>query len=482
VQPSLHQQNPGRPLVKYPARGNAAVSTVEVKNTSIYSSGATSGRAASPLVTLGLWFISIYLFAAFSRMSETIVALFGIAVRLPMVVLAFALLCTVFHPSLVRAVQNRIGLILTLLTMWFLVCVPFSVHRGGSIKFLFAFWLTALLLCACVMVLGQDIASIRRMLYAVVSGVLVVLILSIIGSSYPAMQSALGGMQNPNLYGQHLLYTVPFLFVPIFRHGLVSLRGMTAAAGSLLIVSKVVFTGSRASLIATALLVCLVFLRLPFVKKMGMAMASIPAMGLILLLMPDLAWERYRTILQNDIRQIQTGEALSAIESANVRKIHLQQSIDLTILNPVFGVGPGMFPVASADYSRDLGERALWKETHNSYTQISSETGVLGLILYTAMLVMTILTQIKVMRLARSAPENSALAECGVVGYSLFVSTLVTLVTGNFSSVAYQIYFPLLGAFSIALLHVTTQGRELAPSLRRQPLSEPRPWLKRFAK
>jgi O-antigen ligase len=205
---------------------------------------------------------------------------------------------------------------------------------------------------------------------------------------------------------------------------------------------------------------------------MGMLIASIPTVLLILLLMPDLAWQRYATIMVSDTSQARTEEALSAIESANTRKIHLQQSIDLTFLNPVFGVGPGMFPVASAEYSLQLGERAFWKETHNSYTQISSESGFIGLILYAVMIIMTIMTEVKVMRLARGAPPGSAVAECHMAGFCLLVSTLVTLITCNFSSSAYQLYFPLLGALSIALLHVTTQ--ELA-SVRMTPAPAPNP-------
>lgn len=424
------------------------------------------------MVRFGIWAIAAYLFAAFSRLSEVIASLLDVVVRLPMLLLALAIAGTVFHPALAQALRNRIGFILSVLSVWFALCVPFSFHRGGSVHFLMSYWLTTFLVCACVMVLCQDLSTIRRMLYAIVSGVLLVVILSVAGTSYPALQSALGGMQNPNLYGQQLLYTLPVFFLPIFRHGLISLRGMTAAGAALLLLSKVVFTGSRASLIATGLLIILVFFQVSVAKKLGMLIASVPIIALILLLMPDLAWQRYATILKSDTSQAQTGEALSAIESANVRKIHFQQSIDLTILHPVFGVGPGMFAAASADYSQELGERAFWKETHNSYTQISSETGILGLILYVIMLGMTIMMQLKLRRLARGAPEGSVLAECGFTGFILLVSTLVTLITGNFSSVAYQLYFPLLGALSVALLHVTARERA---AIQKMPPPTPNP-------
>jgi len=374
-----------------------------------------------------------------------------------MVFLSISVVGSVFQPMMIKHLQNRMFVILAMITTWFLMCVPFSVHRGGSVRLLIGYWLTTVLACVCVMVIGQTLQSTRRLLYSIVSGVILVLLLSIATGSNPELQKVIGGLTNPNLYGQHLLFALPFLCIPVFLYGLFSLRGILASAGAVLILLKVVFTGSRASFLAIAVMFFLLFLRLSFMKKLLMVAASLPAMMTIYILMPQLAKDRYATILSSDGNAEMSIDAIGAIESANSRKLHFQQSIELTFLNPVFGVGPGMFPVASAEHSEELGEKAFWKETHNTYSQISSESGIPGLILYVAMLITMILAQWKVIAVTRRAPEHSPLAECGIIAYCLFLSTAATIVTGTFSSIGYQIYFPLLGAFSAVVLRLTSQ-------------------------
>ena len=397
-------------------------------------------------------------------MSESIAALTGMVVRIPMVFLAVAIAGTVIQPTMIKSLQNRIAVLLGLLTIWFMMCIPFSVHRGGSVRMLMGYWLTTIMGCFCVMVLGQHLFSIRRLLYAIVAGVLLVMLLGMATSSNPELRNVLGGMNNPNLYGQQLLYALPFLFIPVFLHGLFSFRGLVASAGSALILLKVVFTGSRASFLAIAVVLALLFLRMTFMNRMVMAAASLPTLVIVYMLMPQLAKDRYATILLSNGETVQSIDAVGAMQSAESRKIHFQQSIELTFRNPVFGVGPGMFPVASADYSVDIGEKAYWKETHNTYSQISSESGFPGFLLYIGMLAATIMAQRKTMALARGAPNHSPLAECGIIAFCLFLSTAATIVTGTFSSIGYQIYFPLLGAFSIAVLQLATQITDAARS------------------
>ena len=41
-----------------------------------------------------------------------------------------------------------------------------------------------------------------------------------------------------------------------------------------------------------------------------------------------------------------------------------------------------MFAVASSDLAKAEGDPALWQQTHNTYTQVSSETGLPGLVIY----------------------------------------------------------------------------------------------------
>jgi len=55
------------------------------------------------------------------------------------------------------------------------------------------------------------------------------------------------------------------------------------------------------------------------------------------------------------------------------------RSIQLTFEHPILGVGPGEFMDAEAEEAAVAGKKAMWHFTHNSYTELSSETGLPGL-------------------------------------------------------------------------------------------------------
>ena len=79
---------------------------------------------------------------------------------------------------------------------------------------------------------------------------------------------------------------------------------------------------------------------------------------------PNYLIYRYGTLLNSS--EVHGGEAEN---STNARKEVLNESLGLTLKHPVVGVGPGQFRVAAAAQSKDEGVRALWLETHNTYTQ-----------------------------------------------------------------------------------------------------------------
>ena len=65
--------------------------------------------------------------------------------------------------------------------------------------------------------------------------------------------------------------------------------------------------------------------------------------------------------------------------SLDARRELLTESIRVTMHHPLFGVGPGNFQA----YTQS------WHVTHNTYTELSSETGLPGLGLFLAILLLT---------------------------------------------------------------------------------------------
>jgi O-antigen ligase len=72
----------------------------------------------------------------------------------------------------------------------------------------------------------------------------------------------------------------------------------------------------------------------------------------------------------------------TAEASSEARLYLLRRSLILTAKNPIFGVGPDQFPEAETRDAEENGGHGLWHASHNTYTQMSSETGIAGLVLF----------------------------------------------------------------------------------------------------
>jgi O-antigen ligase len=96
--------------------------------------------------------------------------------------------------------------------------------------------------------------------------------------------------------------------------------------------------------------------------------------------LPQHLKDRFITLFR---QSADTEEAQSAIESTEFRKQLLLRSLELSAEHPLFGVGPGMFMEADDLEAKAAGkERGYWHYSHNSYTELSSEIGLPGLIIF----------------------------------------------------------------------------------------------------
>ena len=97
------------------------------------------------------------------------------------------------------------------------------------------------------------------------------------------------------------------------------------------------------------------------------------------------ALDRYKTIfLSGDtVYYANTTEKSAALSTLSRKELFLS-SVRLTFHHPLLGVGPGMFQIADAKDSEERKHPASWHQTHNTYSQISSEDGLPALFFYGA--------------------------------------------------------------------------------------------------
>jgi len=145
----------------------------------------------------------------------------------------------------------------------------------------------------------------------------------------------------------------------------------------------------------------------------------------------------------------------------------LLDSIEVTLKHPIFGIGPGQFADHNWHRRKDAGLPTIFNVTHNTYTQISSEVGIPGLIIFLGLL-------ISVFRAIRSVAglKSSMLYRPPPVvldaAHYLTLALVVLCVCGFFLALAFGPLFYVTAAI-IAVFHRSVQdalpGWRVTPDL-----------------
>lgn len=140
--------------------------------------------------------------------------------------------------------------------------------------------------------------------------------------------------------------------------------------------------------------------------------------------------------------------ALDPVGSSDQRKELLERSIQVTLRNPL-GIGLGCFPI--------VGVRNL--QTHNAFTQVSSELGWLGLFAYVTFLISPFRKLAAMERQLYAAKDTNWMyyltigLQASIIGY---------MVSSFFVSVAYQwfVYFPIAYAVCLRRIYKVQQDAD----------------------
>ena len=397
------------------------------------------------LLKLAFAFFAVDLFVTASRLLEIAALAWDIrvpylGVTLHVVTLALALI----SGGARRMVVSRLGVWLILFTGWMMVCTLTSTWRGGSVDTLMREWLPSLIVfasCGTVVTLQQC----RKVAVILAAGTVV-----IAGASYALgllkegrLAFASGTLGNSNDLSTLLVLGIPFLLVPVFsKGGSRVLKGIVLSlCGVALVV--VIRSASRGSLLSLIVILLVLFWTRPFVGKVKLGVLMIVMLAAFFAFTPREILSRYVTIFGDAERS--DDIATSAESSSIARRQLLEQSLKLTMEHPLFGVGPGIFVVGEAQLAEAEGQKAMWHVSHNSYTQVSSETGIPGLLFYLAALWTTFRNVLWYRAHSRSDPKGWVSA----MGLALLLSLVGLCVSLTFASMAYLSYLPILMGLSL---------------------------------
>ena len=357
------------------------------------------------------------------------------------------LLGVVLAGGIQRTFRGRPAIYWTIFVALMAAGVPFSSWRGGSVPVLMGYIKTVYPVLFIISGLTITWKECRAMMWAIASGGAVIMLAAKLFRNNNARYGErlaidFGTIQNSNDYAIHLIFVLPFVIWIALAAKSKALKlaawGMTGYG-----VVLVLQTASRGALIALVAGVLYWLFRGTMRQRIGLlALGPVAAFALIAFV-PQSSLVRLVAFSDDD-----SDAPSEAIVSTDARRYLLRKSIEYTLENPIFGVGLAQFGAYEGERNKIIGDHGMWHDTHNTYTQVSSECGIPAAVIYIAAIVSTFLMTNRVYRQAGLRPECE---DIRVATFCIMLSITAYCAGILFVNFGYFLYLPLMSSLVIAV-------------------------------
>lgn len=426
-------------------------------------------RVLNPTRQFALKCTLLFLFFRFSFLHEFISAKVHFDTHILVVLGAASYFACFLAGDFLTAFKERAAWMWCGLGACMILATAFSTWRGGSFGVVLPYLKTTLPLVFLIPAVAYTADDLKKVVNTIGVAGMVTILIGFASSDFKSGRMALGSpgsdIADSNDYAAHMILVLPaiaYLFFAPKRSIIFKAFGALVICGAMY---QILSTGSRGGLVGL-LITCLYILKKGSSKVRLAILVGLPTLALLAFpLIPHDSAARLKSLFGQDE---DTHAADVATESREARKALFWASVHITLHHPLFGIGPGEFMDVQAGIAKDQGERGMWHETHNAYTQLSSECGIPALFFYLAALSMTYLILLRVIK--AGLPVTSTLASIlsvMLVGYSVCII---------FLSHGYNFSMPALSGITIALGRLTANQSEAreessaspAPAMSRQ--------------
>lgn len=332
-----------------------------------------------------------------------------------------------------------------------MLSIPGSLYPRFSLDFMLKSYLWIFVLMLLVAASIRGLADLRRLAWIQLAGV--TLLSAVIIARAQILSD--GRLYNLDYYDVNDLATLIVCTLPLTVYLWRRPTGLPArvllAAATVFLMMALGKTGSRGGflgLLAVAAYLLLRFHAISRVKRVG-AVALLAA--LLVVVADDSYFERMQTILHPSTDYNWSGKS----ETGRVEV--WKRGLGYMASHPLLGVGARAFGIAEGTLSpeaRELERRGRgfkWSAAHNAFIEIGAELGVLGMILFVALLggAFRLLARVQ-----RGPP-----AEATSLAQALIGSLVGFIVTALFLSQAYSAYLYTLLGMSVGLARIASPMR-----------------------
>lgn len=326
---------------------------------------------------------------------------------------------------------------------WLILTIPFAYWRGGSFDVVFWGFSKAVIIALTLTLTVSHTFQLRRLIFVQAFGVTLMTIASVIVNH--RMQGRLSGigeglLSNPNDLAMNIALNWP-LCLAFLLNGRSLAKKIFWGLGMLVMIYAVMATYSRAGFMALSLAIVLCLWEFGVRGKRFLLLAGAVLCGLLLIVAIP---QNYSKRLETLAGKFQQGDMDNG--SSEARKDLLVKSLKISLTHPIFGIGPGNFQA----YTH------LWRVTHNTYTELSSECGIPALLLF-LMLLTRAFRNVRYARKSLRANENR---ELQLYASALWVALAAYLLGAFFASTAYELFPYYLVTYTTLLYRIASEHPE----------------------
>jgi O-antigen ligase len=406
----------------------------------------------SPLRVIGYYFALVYTFIVFTQLHQLLILALGVDIRLLTIIGTPMIMLVLASGGVQRTLRWSAAKYWVGYSFLMVIAVAFSSWRSESLSITLA-WirvevLILFVIAGCVMTWRE----VNRLLTVLAWAAVVDVIAGRLFAGQIAGRFKLTGttMSDPNDYAAQLILILPCLLLVVVSASQFMVGRIIAAGFFLYGLYLILLTGSRGALIAIVITILFCLWKLRPSQKIFAASIVILLFCATPFVVPQRILTRFSTLFQS-VDFSGKGPGLAGEASAEARRYLLKQSIVATLRHPIFGVGAGQFQNYEGRKAREAGLRGSWHETHNSFTQVSSEIGIPALLFFLAAIISTYRMLDSVYRTARSMRPTKDTQQIIATAFCLLISLIGFCTASFFLSLAYRFYLPALTGLAIAL-------------------------------
>jgi O-antigen ligase len=413
---------------------------------------------ANPLRRFTFYFALAAIYIRFSVIHEALAVYFNLNLYLLYFVMPPVIVGVILSGGIRRTWAARTARYWIVFLAWLCLAAPFSAWRGGSAVEVYTYVKAEFIMLFVVAGLAMTWKECRMVMYSLILAAVTDLGIgrTFANQGSDRMNLSMGGstIANSNDFAAHLVLMMAFLLYLVIAPRMPTLVRLISLPAILYGIFLILGSGSRGALVALIVAVIYTFAMGSSTYRM-LLLVTVPVAAVVVVsALPQATLLRLGTLTSDSgNRQVQED----AEGSSRARLELLKKSLVYTIQHPLFGVGPGQFAIVEGGEATSRGRQGIWHETHNSFTQISSECGIPALIFFVAAIVSAFRLALKTYRQARANPANRDIA---AVMFCLMLGIVGFMTAITFANFGYRFYEPAL--CGLCMVMYTAAQHEMA--------------------